>query len=95
MRVIEPGEIYHPGWCSADHCQVREPGPTGRTHESAPVAVAGLTVSVCRSEMARPTHAVVVVEVDPTDEEGGSVTLRLDAVPVFAKALLEFYCQLP
>lgn len=95
LRPVGPGEVFHPGWCSSDHCQVREPGPTGKTHESAPVAVAGLTVSVTQSVMKGPTHPVVVVDADPTDDESGSVIVRLHDVPAFTKALLEFYCRLP
>jgi hypothetical protein len=41
------------------------------------------------------THPVVVIEADPTDDESGSVMVRLYDVPAFTKALLEFYCLLP
>jgi hypothetical protein len=95
VRSVGPGEVFHPGWCSPDHCQVREPGPTGKTHESARVAIGGLTVSVCQSVMACATHPVVVIETDPSDDERGSVIVRLHDVPAFTKALLEFYCRLP
>jgi len=95
LRRVGPGEVLHPGWCSPQHCQVTEAGPKGKTHESAPVVVGGLTVSVSQSEMDTPTYAVVIVEEDPSDPEGGTVVLRLHDVPAFARALLEFYCRLP
>jgi hypothetical protein len=95
LRRVGPGEILHPSWCSPDHCQVSEPGKTGKTHESAPVAVGGLTVSVSQSVMDSFTHPVMIIEDDPSDADSGAVMLRLHDVPAFTKALLEFYCRLP
>ena len=95
LRRLGPGEILHPGWCSPNHCQVTETGKTGKTHESAPVTVGGLTVSVSQSEMDRTTHPVMIIEDDPSDAESGAVMLRLHDVPALTKALLELYCRLP
>jgi hypothetical protein len=90
MRVIEPGEIPHPGWCSPEHCRADR---VGMTHESAPVEVAGLTVTVGQPATDTFTHPLLTIETDPKDNDGRVVTLRLGDVPKFTKALLAFYCQ--
>ena len=90
LRVIKPGEIYHPPWCSPDHCRVNE---IGKTHESAPVEVAGLTLTVAQPAMDRPTDAVVMIDSCPDDQEIKAVVLRFGDVPAFASTLLGLYSR--
>jgi hypothetical protein len=92
---VGPREVFHPRWCSPDHCQVRGVGDTEKSHESARVEIGGLTLSVNQAAIECQTHPVLIIEEDPTDEESSAVVLRLYEAPGFAKALLEFFCQLP
>jgi hypothetical protein len=93
--ALQPGQHHwrehpHPPWCSLDHCRADR---IGKSHESAPVRVGDLTLTV--SQSATPdcrTHAVLVIESEPT-EGGNFLVLRLGEVPDVARALLEVFTR--
>lgn len=89
LRTIESGEIDHPGWCSADHCRADR---IGKSHESAPVKVGDLTMTVAKSVMDCATDAIVMIDANRGDYES-TVVLRFAEIPAFVKTLMDLYTQ--
>jgi hypothetical protein len=73
-----------------DHCRADR---IGRSHESAPLDVVGLTLTVTKSVMDRPTNAVLMIDTCPESGESSTVVVRLDEVPTLTRALLELYTR--
>jgi hypothetical protein len=90
LPLTRAGDIDHPSWCSPAHCRADR---LGRSHESAPVRVADLTLTVAQSTSDRPTHAVVTIDSCPDDQEIAAVIVRLDDVPALARTLLGLYTK--
>jgi hypothetical protein len=71
------------------HCQVEE---AGQVHESAPVQVGELTLTVHQATRSAGAFAVLTVDTKP-DGSGQPITLRLGAAPDLARALLDLFCR--
>lgn len=88
LRVIEPGELVHPGWCSPHYCRAVE---VGTTHESAPMNVGNL--KVLASKPARDfTEPVVLIDADRGDAEG-SIVVRFMEIPFLVRTLMDLYVK--
>jgi hypothetical protein len=71
------------------HCQAEE---AGQVHESAPVQVGELILTVHQATRSAGTFAVLTVDTKP-DGSGQTIALRLGNAPDFARALLDLFCR--
>jgi hypothetical protein len=85
--IGEPDEMLHPAWCSPAHCRADR---VARSHESAPLEVAGVMVTVTRSVIGNLSDAVVMIDSDASGE-GPSVVLKIGEVPALADLLLTLH----
>jgi hypothetical protein len=60
-------------------------------HESAPVSVGDLTLTVHQAESSAGTFAVLTMDTKP-DGSGQTIALRLGGAPDLARALLNLFC---
>lgn len=89
LRPSQRCATDHPQWCSPAHCRVEE---AGRVHESAPVRVGELTLTVHQATRTADTFAVLTLDTRP-DGSGQTIALRLGRAPDLARALLDLFCR--
>lgn len=82
-----PDEMFHPAWCSPAHCRADR---VTRRHESAPMEVAGVMVTVTRSVTGNLSDALVLIDSDAAGR-GPSVVLKMGEVPALADLLLTLH----
>jgi hypothetical protein len=89
LRPVQRGGTDHPRWCAPDRCRA---GDKGRVHESAPLTVGELTLTVHQPVASAEAYAVLTIDTRP-DGSGQTVALRLNRALDLSRALLELYCQ--
>jgi|GEM_PF-5730804 len=89
LKAVPAAKETHPGWCSPKRCRTND---YAVLHESEPMRVGGLTVSVHypAGRKNEVTYPVVCIETGPDDQDL-FVQLRLSQAPDLARALLDLF----